>query len=145
MKNEIIKEFRDLREKAISFIVENKNLSILEKLHIIDKERLFDINPYVIDIFKEQEEKLNKIVKEKLNEPNRFIFTDDVFNNFKRRYFVNFYEFLSYLKENNKNKDISVVTNKHTDDKITMTYEELEEHIFDWSIKNRVIGFINDW
>jgi hypothetical protein len=150
--NNIKQQIAELQKERINEIISDPTIDKLEKLRILQKERLFQFDPYYSNPFKEYEKTLELSVHEKTGKTFstvRNIITD-TFERYRKVTFVDFLE--DYFDDNYDEELVNdpttlypICESNDTDDKIFKTKDEIIDIIFDHCFENKIVGFTFDW
>jgi hypothetical protein len=161
-------QIKQLQESRIQEILDDNSISKIEKLKLFDKEKLFDYADYIQTEFPEWEEEamaLEKALAEKqfaegksklMAEGKPILYfskmTDTIFDPSTFEYEK--YETVSYAdaienmirrKKVDSEGKIVVVTTRGPHTELKKTPEEVIDKLFEFCVKNRLIGYKNDW
>ncbi len=151
MKN-LKQQIAELQKERIDEIVNDPTIGKLEKLRILEQERLFRFDPFFSNPFKEYVKELELNVNEKRNRTYSRI--NDIFNGSLERYhdvsFADFFEdyFYDNYDDNLVNEPSTlypICESQHTNDKIFKTKDEIIDIIFNHCLEHKIVGFTFDW
>jgi len=143
LTNELQKTIKEAKDKLLNAILNDTEISKIEKLGLINDNDLFKTDSWICDPFHDEyyEEYMN-ILKEKgvLNP----IIDSWVHNqDYDRHQTVNLAEIVEYADEGSEL--ITIYTNRKTPDVLKISKYEFVDTIYDWCIKNKCIAFEIDW
>ena len=149
-------KIQEIKDQMLSEIVDDKELTNLEKLILISNNNIFGVVGNLVEIFisyypayleqilnnPKNEKKLSEISP--TNKPisiGQFC-VDDYFNNrdYERYVTIDLANECEYMDEK-----ITILTNRTTSDKFIITDTEFIDCCYNWVIKNKKIGFKIDW
>jgi hypothetical protein len=144
------KQIEVLQKEQEELILEDNQLSKIEKLKLIDEYSLFSTEPYIQGVFKDVEENWAKELKIKYPRDRSFIFDDFIIDKgtYSRYETINLLTIIESIVEDEKdngNCSIEVLTVRGLEDTYTMTTTEVIEHICDWCLTKKCIEFTLDW
>lgn len=155
---EQIKELQTLR---IEEIVNDDSLSKIEKLKMLEKEKLFGYASSLQTVFPEWEEEIIELERieahQRFNEGKDKYFyqskmVDDIFDpsyDINEKYVtVSYADFLENCLDDFMEDDsdsVTVMTTRGPSVKLVKSLTEVIDKIYDYCIEHKIIGFKNDW
>lgn len=151
-----------LKEQRIQEIINDTNLTKLEKLKLLADENLFEIKSYIQDdeIFKDWQEELTAKVKAETKRDRALVdsFLSPSENDFDRNSTLYLYD-IEYLladliEDHDEDYDgdvldypnpIPVITARSSELTIDKTPAEVLDKIYEWAIANKICGYKIDW
>lgn len=140
------------KKQLIKSIIEEETLTKIEKLDLIKKYNLFELDCYICDPFKEKYEQdfINELKSEMIED--KFFIVDSIIDNsdYDRHqtvYFTDIIQDLIYSLEDetNLNEEVKVLSCRGVKDTLNKSVNELIDVVFEYAITNNTIGFVFDW
>jgi hypothetical protein len=140
-----------LKNERVKEILKDKSLSKIEKLRTIEEERLWGYADWVQNEFEDWEKEAKSLYK-KLKGQGSCV-SDTIFNDGERYSNMSYADLLEYLGEDYEDEDeevkdplITVVTTRGEPYvEIKKPLSEVIDVVFKFAVKNKIIGFKNDW
>ena len=140
LTKELQKTIEDAKFKLLNAIINDNEISKVEKLRLIDDNNLFTIDSYICHVFDDQykQEYLNKIGQRAI--------IDDWFHmrEYNRHETVNLADVVENI-EDDEDDMITIFTNRSNRETFEISKYEFIDTAYDWCIKNKCIGFQIDW
>lgn len=153
-----LKKLKKLKKEIVNEILNDTTLSKVEKLSKITQHDLWDYNSYITDIFHEWEQECIAEEERLAIEDGKIKGTDYIstitdatlyedYSKYEIVYYSDLIEriLLDYTEEEIDNKVLVAKCRGSYNARIYKTYEEVIDYIYDYSIKNKSIGFKMDW
>ncbi len=158
-----------LKEERINEILNDNNLSKIEKLEIIETEKLWGYASFIQHEFVQWEKEaieLEKIEAERILEEGssdsneicakqfyQSRMTDSIFDPstflYERCEQVSYADHLSRILEFHENEGdnplITVISTRHPCIELKKPFKEIVDAVFEFACNNKIIGFTNDW
>jgi hypothetical protein len=142
LTNELQKTIKEAKDKLLNAIINDNEISKIEKLQLISQNDLFKTDSYIRDPFEEyRDEYIEELKKKGVTNPITDNYIDHM--EYDRHRVIDMSELLEYLDD--EDDLITIYTNRRTDDKFKISRYEFIDTIYDWCIKNKTIAFENDW
>lgn len=156
---ELLKEaMYNFKQARVKQILEDKKLNKVEKLYLIEQEKLFGTSNFLVcNIFDSWKDSLRKL----LRSPDLYIedVLDKYLEYYNRHEYISFPLFLENFHENYdefeniiNDKDNALVEalyitrhTKYKDVKVMKSYNEIVDLVYDYCIKNQIVGYSYDW
>lgn len=156
--NDFQNKMKELKAQALKDIINDNELSKVDKLKLISNNDLMETNSCVCDPFeKYQDDYLTKVASDPNYEYRKYytdinrlkssVIVDDFFTNrdYQRHQVVDLSEIASYIDSEDPNDKILIYTNRSSKLKCFISPKEAVDTIYDWVISNNTIAFEIDW
>jgi succinate dehydrogenase flavin-adding protein (antitoxin of CptAB toxin-antitoxin module) len=147
LTKEIQKTIQEAQDRLLNAIIDDPELSKVDKLSLISDNNLFKTLSWIQDVFKPYKEEYIDIVKKNpLYTRSYDPIIDDYFQHreYSRHETVNLAEMVEYMDEED-DELITIFTNRTTKDVFKISKYEFIDTVYDWCIANKAIAFEIDW
>lgn len=146
LTNELQRTIKEAKEKLLNAILNDNEISKVEKLQLISDNDLFGSQSWICDPFEDEyhSEYLEQLKSKGITNP----IVDDYiqhqgYSRYETVYMVDLVENIAYAK--NEDDLITIYTNRNTNDKFKISRYEFIDAVYDWCVKNKIISFVVDW
>lgn len=142
---ELQKLIKDAKEKLLEEILNDMEISKVDKLGLISCNNLFRIDHYICNVFSEYYDEYANILKK--NGDNQPCIDDYFhFHDYERHETIDLSELAESINEDYEGDELIIImTNRTTDDDFKISKYEFIDTVYDWCVKNKKIGFEIDW
>lgn len=141
-----LQQIQTLKQEAVQEILDNPNLSKVEKLCQISENKLWKYEPWIQHVFAAQE----KVFAAQLKETGETCIIIDDFicdpdGGWQRHQDIDLSSVAGEQLWDDGSGEIVVLTARGNDLEFKMKLDEIVDVIYNWCVENKSIGFKMDW